>query len=99
MTVYNWLCLLGIPTVMGALIMAVWNKVKKNSGETKALMLGMQALLRDRLYHLYKDCEKEGCASMLERENFENLYLQYHALGGNGVVTDMRIKFLNLPIK
>lgn len=99
MTIYNWLCLLGIPAVMGSLIMAVWSKVKKTSGETKALMLGIQALLRDRLYQLYRFCDEKGYASLPERENFENMYTQYHALGGNGVITNIRNKFQNLPTK
>lgn len=99
MTVYNWLCLLGIPTVMGTLILAVWNKVKKNSTETKALMMGVQALLRDRLYQLYRFCDDKGSASIPERENFENMYKQYHLLGGNGVITEIKNKFMNLPTR
>ena len=29
----------------------------------------------------------------------ENMYLQYHALGGNGVMDDIRQKFFALPLR
>ena len=34
-----------------------------------------------------------------ERQNFENMYVQYHALGGNGVMDDVRRKFFELPME
>jgi len=55
-------------------------------------------MLRDRLYQLFHYCKKRGTASEYEREDFENMYTQYHNLGANGVMDDIRTKFLALPI-
>ena len=62
-----------------------------------AIKRGVQALLRDRLTQGYKFHEKEGWADIDDRRNLENIYVQYHNLGQNGVMDDLRNKFLALP--
>lgn len=42
--------------------------------------------------------EKEY-APIYARENFENLWEQYHMLGANGVMNDIHSRFMNLPTK
>lgn len=95
MTVYNWLCLLGVPALVAG--MMKWMSVQfKGVG---AIKIGLQAVLRDRLICSYQHCLKAGGATYTERMNFENLYTQYHALGANGVMDDIHAKFLALPYK
>ena len=65
--------------------------------ELKATKLGIQALLRDRLYWTYNHYNAKGYAPIYARENFENMYNQYHSLGANGVMDDIKEKFENLP--
>ena len=67
---------------------------------TKDLSLlkeGNQALLRAKLYNLSEDCTKKGFATIDEKNNFENIYQKYHALGVNGVMDGVREEFLKLP--
>lgn len=64
-----------------------------------ALRLGMQALLRAELIKDYNKWSEKGYAPVYVRENFINMYNQYHSLGANGVMDDMKDKFLQLPIK
>nr|DAF18944.1 MAG TPA: hypothetical protein [Caudoviricetes sp.] len=59
--------------------------------------LGIQALLRSSLYDLYDTWTDKGYAPRDIKANFENLYLWYHALGKNGVMTRKYEEFLNLP--
>lgn len=99
MTFYNWLCLLGVPTIVGAFMAWTGKTFKKQKADSEANKLGTQALLRDRLYSLFDSCEERGYASFYNRENFENMYKQYHSLGANGVMDDIRQKFMNLPVK
>lgn len=65
--------------------------------ELQATKLGIQALLRDRLYWTYNHYNTKGYAPIYARENFENMYNQYHSLGANGVMDDIKEKFENLP--
>lgn len=66
--------------------------------ENDALKVAMQSILRDRLYSCYGICRRKGGASIDDRENFENLWSQYHTLGANGVMDDIHRKFLSLPV-
>lgn len=97
MTVYNWLCLLGIPAMISFIFGYVIKRIKKNDAETTAVKSGIQALLRDRLISVYRENAEKGYADIQARENFENMYKQYHSLGANGVMDDIRHKFLGLP--
>lgn len=63
------------------------------------IKIGLQASLRNDLYQLYNSCSRKGFADIQDREDFENIYQQYHQLGANGVMDNIRKKFLNLPIE
>lgn len=112
MTVYQILCLVGVQGLITFLITRVISKKldraeeaaeesKKKAEEARkkseAIAAGMQALLRDRLLQGYKHSGQKGYADFDDRSNMENLYEQYHALGGNGMMTDMRRAFRALP--
>ena len=72
-------------------------KIQNNDVKTEAVKLGLQALLRDRLYQVYNHYQEKGYAPIYAKENFENMYTQYHNLGANGVMDEIREKFKNLP--
>ena len=59
----------------------------------------LQSILRDRLLQCFQYCRKQGFATSDDRQNFENMYVQYHSLGGNGVMDDVRQKFFALPLR
>lgn len=93
MTVYNWLTLFGVPGLFAALVAFIKMQVAQN----KAMREGLQAILRDRLLQAYKFYEEKGYADADDRANWENMYQQYHTLGANGVMDDIRVKFFKLP--
>ena len=95
MTVYNWLSLLGVPGMFAALGSFICMQFRQN----RAVKNGMKAILRDSLLRAYHACAGQGYATSDDRENFEDLYIQYHSLGGNGVMEDVRQRFLALPLK
>ena len=97
MTVYQWLCLLGIPGLVTALIGYLIKRVRDNDHATKAIEKGVQALLRAQMVADYNRYSEKGFAPIYARENFENVWLQYHALGANGVMDDLHSKFMALP--
>ena len=102
MSTFNWIQLFGVPTIILGILTLVYKllskRIKVTSEENKAIKSGIQALLRDRLYELYRLCQNQGSASEYDRENFENMYTQYHTLGANGVMDSVRTKFLALPM-
>ena len=70
---------------------------KATAEEMSATKLGIQALLRDRLYWTYNHYSGKGHAPIYARENFQNMYDQYHKPGANGVMDDIKEKFESLP--
>ena len=55
MSVYQWLCVLGIPGLIAGLVTFIKIQIATN----KAIKLGVQAILRDRLFpsnNIYKFC-------------------------------------------
>ena len=76
---------------------ALWAAFAYLIKRTLALEHGVQAMLRDRLRYLYKCYEKQGYVDLDDREDWEHMYVQYHTLGKNGVMDDVRAKLLALP--
>lgn len=81
----------GIPAILLGIIVTTWVQIR-------AVKQGVQALLRDRLIQGYKFYRAQGWADEDDRSNLENVYIQYHALGANGVMDNLRQKFLDLPL-
>ena len=60
---------------------------------------GVQALLRAQMIGDYNYYSEKGYAPIYARENFENCWKRYHALGANGVMDDIHSRFMALPTK
>lgn len=97
MTVYQWLCLFSVPALILMIVKYMLNQIKQNREDTKALKSGLQALLRSQMISDYNKYSEKGFAPVYARDNFENCWKQYHALGANGVMDDLHEKFLDLP--
>ena len=82
-------------------LVTVWRyfnkKAKDEKNENKAIRLGVQALLRDRLLQEYNKWIDKNYAPIYAKENFENLWIQYHNLGVNGVMDEIHKTFMDLP--
>lgn len=64
-----------------------------------ATMLGVQALLRDRLLQAFRHYIDQGFAEYNDRENVRNMYVNYEALGPNSVMEDLYNQFVALPMQ
>ena len=81
------------------MITALITFIRIQHNQNAAVRAGLRAILRDRLLQAYHDCTRRGFAAADERQNFENMYVQYHSLGGNGVMDDVRRRFFALPME
>lgn len=68
-------------------------------GQLRALKRGVQAMLRAQMIAEFNRWSEKGWAPIYARENFDNLWVQYEKLGKNGVMQDIRLKFLALPTR
>lgn len=100
MTIGNVIALLGFLFGGGSLVAVckhIFNRINANTKKTDAVCLGVQALLRDRLIQSYNHHTDRGFAPIYAKENFENMWKQYHNLGVNGVMDGLHEAFMALP--
>ncbi len=97
MTLYQILCLIGAPSLIGGAAVYVQTRFKRQRDEMRAVKLGIQALLRAQMISDYNHYMEKGYAPIYARENFENCWKQYHSMGQNGVMDDIHDRFMDLP--
>lgn len=91
LTLYQWLCLLGIPALLAG-------GAKYILSQIKGLRLGVKALLRAQMIDDYNRWTDRGYAPIYAKQNFENCWEQYHRIKGpNGVMDGLHASFMALP--
>ena len=103
-----------IPAVATGIIGYLLHKLKKHEEEKEretelwqeqqqtengAIRLMLLALGRDRILQGYRYYKKQGGISAQDLETMNKLYTAYHALGGNGTITEIYKKIVSLPLK
>jgi hypothetical protein len=82
--------LTGVTTVLSGACVYIYRQFK-------AIKLGMQASLRDSIITKYDKYMDRKWIPIYAMDNVEAMYKQYHALGGNGTITDLYKELLELP--
>ena len=77
----------------------LYKKYKPADARQKAVELGVQALLRDRIVQSYYHYEERGWITLHGLENVNAMYKEYHALGGNGTVTSLVNSIRELEVR
>lgn len=96
----DWIIKYWLQVLFGAIIAVLglaYRQLSCRVNQQEAIKLGMMALLWDRLYTIYNECERAGKISIDGLRNVENIYKQYHALGGNGTGTELFDRLCSLP--
>lgn len=63
----------------------------------EAMELGVQSLLRDRIIERYNHYTEQKHIPIYGMENVTKMYESYHALGGNGTITELVNDLKELP--
>ena len=82
-----------IATALSVCYRKLLSRVKKQD----TVGMGVQALLRDRIIQAYNHYMNKGYCPIYGLENVEEMYKQYHALGGNGTITELVERVKDLP--
>ena len=89
----------GLSGILTGLMGFLWGRVKGLHKDNVAVREGVQALLRAQMIDDYNHYLEKGFAPIYARDNVENCWRRYHALGANGVMDDIHKQFLSLPTK
>lgn len=69
----------------------------KQSDKIRLLETGLQALLRAEIIRQHDKYMDKGYCSIYARDALDRVYESYHALGGNGTMTDLYKQTTALP--
>ncbi len=108
MTLYQVLCIIGLPSLFGLIYTTIKEKVQnknlkkelleeRKNNESYVIKKAMQAILRDRLFQMSEFYFSKKYAPTYAKDNFENMYKWYHQLGKNGVMDSTYERFMDLP--
>lgn len=90
-----------LKAVISALVAALWAffvaAVKKIAQKQRATDEGLRSLLRADMVRTYEKAIEKGYAPVYVRDSFEGCFIAYTTLGGNGVISDIHAKLLQLP--
>lgn len=91
----NWVAWLF--ALLGALVGRLYSKITDMRKRTTAIEDGIRALLRNNIIKAYNKCQERGYCPIYEMENIEEMYKQYHELGGNGTITELVERIREFP--
>ena len=86
-----------ISTSVSATITALIGNFKASHKKTKAIQDGLQALLRAEIIRQHEKYIERGNCPLYAKDALRREYDAYHALGGNGVITDLYRDIISLP--
>lgn len=99
MTLYQFLSICEVPSLIVSIIIFAINSIRSKSKEQKAMRNGMVAILHNMVYRQGIDYIHEGEIDFDDMKDYEYLYNAYHELGGNGTGTEIYERVKNLPIR
>ena len=86
-----------ISTTVGVVVTAVIAHFKSGKQRHKALNNGVQSLLRAEIIRQNEKWGERGYCPVYAKDAVRREYEAYHALGGNGVITELYDDIMELP--
>lgn len=86
-----------ISTTVGVVVTAVIAHFKSGKQRNKALDNGVQSLLRAEIIRQNEKWVERGYCPVYAKDAVRREYDAYHALGGNGVITELYNDIIELP--
>lgn len=89
----------GIASIVVACLQRHWSKKDKADTRIDALVTAQQVMMIDRVRYLGKCYIGDGYVSIADKENLNNMYRAYKALGGNGHLETIMSEVDRLEVK
>lgn len=86
-----------VSAVVGAVVGAVIKNIKGSHRKQKAIMSGLQSMLRGEIVKQHEKYTERGYAPVYAKDALTRQYESYHDLGGNGVITELYHEIMELP--
>ena len=73
-------------------------KLKEQKVRDQAIENGVRDILRMQILDTYERCKATGTISVSRKDAIDSAYNSYHALGGNGTITQVHSELMGMPI-
>lgn len=87
----------GAVTLLNVAYTQMMASKKKSSEKEEAIANGLQCLLRTEIIRSHEKYMDRGFCPVYAREALTRIYESYHALGGNGTMTELYKQVMALP--
>lgn len=95
-----WLeCLFGlIVTGLTTVVAKINKRLKEEKIRNQAIENGVRDILRMQILDTYERCKVSGTITVSRKDAIDSAYNSYHALGGNGTITQVHNELMGMPI-
>jgi len=95
-----WLeCVFGlIVTGLTAGVTRISKRLKEEKVRNEAIESGVRDILRMQILDTYERCKVAGTITVSRKDAIDSAYNSYHALGGNGTITQVHNELMGMPI-
>lgn len=73
-------------------------KLKEEKTRNQAIENGVRDILRMQILDTYERCKVAGTITVSRKDAIDSAYSSYHALGGNGTITQVHNELMGMPI-
>lgn len=96
-----WLeCAFGLITAaFGVVLKRISTKLESEKKRNEAIENGVKDILRIQILDTYEKCKPVGVISVARKDAIISAYRSYHALGGNGTITQVHNEILEMEIQ
>ena len=73
-------------------------RLKEEKVRNQAIENGVRDILRMQILDTYERCKSAGNITVSRKDAIDSAYRSYHALGGNGTITQVHNELMSMPI-
>lgn len=73
-------------------------RLKEEKSRNQAIENGVRDILRMQILDTYERCKVSGAITVSRKDAIDSAYNSYHALGGNGTITQVHNELMAMPI-
>lgn len=82
----------------GFVLKSYGKKLREEKERSQAIESGVRDILRMQILDNYEHCKQAGHISVSRKDALDSAYRSYHALGGNGTITQVHNEIMEMPI-
>ena len=87
-----------VSTGVSVALRNVNKRLKEERERNQAIENGLRDVLRLQILDNYEKANSDGKISVSRKDAIDSAYKSYHALGGNGTITQIHSEIMEMPI-